>query len=72
MTPRMKIPTSEQQCMLHLLDLCRADPHDPARPQALAILEGYLVRGAEARQRAEFIRAAQTRSPLDNRAALVD
>jgi hypothetical protein len=42
----------EQQCALHLLDLCRAYPNDPARPQALTFLEPYRIRGAEARGQA--------------------
>ena len=72
MTEMRTGPNREQRCALHLMDLCRAYRDDPARPQAWASLEEYRVRGAELRRRAEFIRAAQARSPLDDRAALVD
>jgi hypothetical protein len=54
--------TREQRCALHLLDLCRAYPCDPARPQALALLEPYRAQGAEARKRAELARAAAARA----------
>jgi hypothetical protein len=50
-------PTKQQQCALHLLDLCRAYPRDLAQPQAMALLEIYRARGAEARLEAE--KAAQ-------------
>jgi hypothetical protein len=39
--------------MLHLLDLVRAYPDDPARKSAMALLEEYRARGAEARRQAE-------------------
>jgi hypothetical protein len=52
----------EQQCALHLLDLCRAYPGDPARPQALAALQEHAARGAAFRKQAELARAAQARS----------
>jgi len=50
--------TAEQQCALHLLDLCRVYPDHPARPAALAIVMEYRVRGAELRRLAA-IRAAR-------------
>jgi hypothetical protein len=64
MTEMRTGPNREQRCALHLMDLCRAYRDDPA-PRAWASLEEYRVRGAELRRRAEFIRAAQARSPLD-------
>jgi hypothetical protein len=65
MTEMRTGPNREQRCALHLMDLCRAYRDDPARPRAWASLEEYRVRGAELRRRAEFIRAAQARSPLE-------
>jgi hypothetical protein len=56
---RDRLTTREQQCGLHLLDLCRAYPRDPATPQALALLEEYRVRGAELRRLAELQAAAE-------------
>jgi hypothetical protein len=51
--------TRDQQCGLHLLDLCRAYPRDPATPAALALLEEYRIRGAELRRLAELKAAAE-------------
>jgi hypothetical protein len=57
--------TTEQRCCLHLWDLCRAYPDYPARPHALAFLEEFRARGAEARRQAELVRAVTARTPLE-------
>jgi hypothetical protein len=56
---RERPSTREQQCGLHLFDLARAYAHDPATPQALALLEQYRVRGAELRRLATLKAAAE-------------
>jgi hypothetical protein len=50
--------TQEQACALHLLDLCRAYPRDPAAQRATAILDAYRLRGIEVRKQAA-LKAAQ-------------
>jgi hypothetical protein len=57
--PRRAAVTHEQACALHLLDLCRAYPRDPAAPPATAMLEAHRIRGAEAR-RQDALKVAQT------------
>ena len=52
--------STQQQSGLHLLDLCRAHPRHSCALQALAVLETYRARGAEARRQAE-IKAAKAR-----------
>ena len=61
MTEMRTGPNREQRCALHLMDLCRAYRDDPARPQALTILEPYRTRAAKLRRQAE-LKAAQTRA----------
>jgi hypothetical protein len=56
--------TREQQCGLHLLDLARAYPHDPATPAAFALLEEYRVREAKLRRLAELREASERPSPF--------
>lgn len=56
--PRRATVTQEQACALHLYDLARVYPRDPSAPPALAMLEAYRIRGAEARKQAE-LQAAQ-------------
>jgi hypothetical protein len=43
----------EQQSGLHLIDLIKAYPREPGAHQALAALEDYRLRGAEARRKDE-------------------
>jgi hypothetical protein len=57
--PRRAAATQEQACALHLLDLVRVYPRNPAAAPALAMLEAYRIRGAEARKQAELKAAGE-------------
>jgi hypothetical protein len=54
--------TREQQCALHLWDLCRAYPRDPAWAAARVILEEHRLRGAETRRQAAVAQASRMRA----------
>jgi hypothetical protein len=51
---------AQTACARHLIDLVRAHPGHAGAPHALATLETYRARGAEARKQAD-LKAAQAR-----------